>query len=324
MPENFDDSLVIIDEIHNLINGVKNQAKNAEAIYAKLMTSDCRILALSGTPVFNNIFEWSLLGNLLKPDSVPPIIISGHLETKGFMNMFNIADDGYLTAKDPVAFKKATEGIVSYFPGLGGGLYPTVIEEEIIKVPMTPEQEHVYWPEFNKEEAFIKIPLNPLLRVTNPAKYEFQKRMKVIAKKRIMSRQPSNFIYPKEIVGQVIVGEDTEEGGHSHTIKPKDAVVPKGWVERKYFSDGELKEKYSTKMAALFDNILNNFRSKHMVFTFFNYYLQKGACSYWFVSHGYSINFNASINPDIYCFICIIILQCLQLVYFPLYGLIGS
>ena len=278
LPTNFNNSLVIIDEVHNLINGVKNQSKTATIIYAKLMASKCRILALSGTPIFNNIYEWSLLGNLLKPGSMPPIIsptafmnmfkpgsmppiISQHLDTTAFMNMFNIDNDGYVTAKKPKAFKKAVEGIISYFPGLGGGYYPTVIEEPIIKVMMTPEQEKRYWSAYKTEQKWLR-PLDPALAHSNPAQYNFLKRMLIMAKKRILSRQPSNFVYPDDVYEATVVVGDIKK-------KPKDAVAPAGWVKRKYFSDGQLKKVYSSKMAKLFENILNNFRSKHMVFTFF-------------------------------------------------------
>lgn len=266
LPADFNDSLVIIDEIHNFINGVRNQAKNAIAIYAKLMISKCRILALSGTPIFNNVYEWSLLGNLLKPGSVPPIIISGKLNPDNFMMMFTIAKDGHLTANNPEKFKKAVSGIISYFPGLGGGFYPTIIEEPIIKVTMTPEQEKRYWHQYDIEQGFLK-PINPKLKQSNPAEYESLKRMMVIAKKRILSRQPSNFVYPKEISSKYITEET--DNGFSKILKPKDALTPVGWVERKYFSNKQLKEIYSTKMVALFNNILNNYHSKHMVFTFF-------------------------------------------------------
>ena len=73
------DSLVIIDEIHNLINGVKNQSQHSSLIYKALMKSNCRILALTGTPVYNDIGEWPFLGNLLKPETFPDPLKFGKL-----------------------------------------------------------------------------------------------------------------------------------------------------------------------------------------------------------------------------------------------------
>ena len=257
LPESFDNSLVIIDEVHNFINSVKNQAKTATVIYAKLMNSDCKILALSGSLVYGNIYEWSLVGNLLKPGSFPPIIIKNKLDTTLFMDMFNIDANGTVTAKDPAAFKKAASGIVSYFPGLGGGLYPELIEESIIQVKMTPEQENKYWKAYSVEQDFMKRGMPAIkLKRRDPQRYEWLKQMYIMSKKRILSRQPSNFYYPE------LVYDD-------YPSRPKDAVYPNGWVRKEYFANGELKRVYSNKMAALFDNILNNFHSKHMVFSFF-------------------------------------------------------
>jgi superfamily II DNA or RNA helicase len=67
LPKTFSNTLVIIDEFHNLINSVKNFSKNAVEIYNKLINSDCKILLLSGTPIYNSIIEFSLIGYLIKP-----------------------------------------------------------------------------------------------------------------------------------------------------------------------------------------------------------------------------------------------------------------
>ena len=127
---NLDNSLVIIDEVHNLINGVKNQTKHATIIYEKLMKSNCRILALTGTPVFNYIWEWTFLGNLLKPDTFPNILRNGELDKEAFLLKFSIDDEGNIKPKNPKAFDIELRGIISYFPGIKGGFYPKVIYEK--------------------------------------------------------------------------------------------------------------------------------------------------------------------------------------------------
>ena len=136
--------LVIIDEVHNLINGVKNQSKHATLIYNKLMKSNCRILALTGTPVFNYIWEWPFLGNLLKPGTFTKMIRDGELDREAFMAKFVIDNDGNVKPKNPKMFAKKLRGIVSYFPGRGGGYYPEVIHETPIQVRMTPLQNENY------------------------------------------------------------------------------------------------------------------------------------------------------------------------------------
>lgn len=252
LPKNFDNSLIIIDEVHNFINNVKNESANSLSIYNKLMTSKCKILALSGTPIFNNIYEWPILGNLLKPGTFTKM---GSFAKGPFMKTLNISKQGIVTPKNPAEFNAQLEGIISYFPGLGGNLYPELIEEEIIKVKMTPHQELKYWAAFDTEQIYYYKKIKPELKYQNPAEYERQKRLVIMAKKRVLSRQPSNFAYPAAI--------------YSMQERPPDAVAPKGWVEPKYFNKRQLLKKYSTKVAALYYNILNNFNAKHMVFTFF-------------------------------------------------------
>ena len=109
----FNNSLVIIDEVHNLINGVKNQSKHPTLIYNKLMKSKCKILALTGTPVYNDIWEWPFLGNLMKPGTFTKMIRDGELDTEAFMKKFNIDDDGIVTPKNPKMFQIKLRGIIS-------------------------------------------------------------------------------------------------------------------------------------------------------------------------------------------------------------------
>ena len=44
-----DRSLVIVDEVHSLLNGVQNKTRTASMFYEMLMSSKCRILCLTGT-----------------------------------------------------------------------------------------------------------------------------------------------------------------------------------------------------------------------------------------------------------------------------------
>ena len=109
------------------------------------MKSNCRILALTGTPVFNYIWEWPFLGNLLKPGTFTKMIRHGELDREAFMTKFVIDKDGNVKPKNPKMFAKKLRGIVSYFPGRGGGYYPEVIHETPIQVRMTPLQNENYW-----------------------------------------------------------------------------------------------------------------------------------------------------------------------------------
>ena len=96
-----DGSLVIIDEVHNLINGTRNRSKYPTFIYNTIDKANCKILALSGTAIYNYTDEFSLLGRLLKPGPEFPDIRkgSGELDKQAFMKFFTVEKDGTLSQK---------------------------------------------------------------------------------------------------------------------------------------------------------------------------------------------------------------------------------
>ena len=63
----FDNSFVIIDEVHNFISRVVNGSKLAKSIYNHIMNAtNCKMVLLSGTPIINNPFEIATLINLIR------------------------------------------------------------------------------------------------------------------------------------------------------------------------------------------------------------------------------------------------------------------
>lgn len=244
----FDDSLVIIDEVHNLINGAKNLSKTPTAIYDKLYNSNCRIVALSGTPIYNYIYEFALLGRLLKPGDTFPDIRKGTTE---FTTLF---DTITFEPKNRTKIKRMLEGIVSYYPGAGKDFVPEIKYQEPIKVQMSEEQEKFYWDRSIQEEALNKPPKESLKK-TNSELYEVLKRLYIMAKKNILTRSASNFWYPPETEG-----------------KPDLPVRNGGWVSKEALSHGRLKI-YSPKFVAVLTNIIAHDKQKHVLFSFFK---QKG------------------------------------------------
>ena len=193
------DSLVIIDEVHNLINGVKNQSKHSVLIYNALMNSNCKILALTGTPVFNYIWEFPLLGNLLKPDTFPDIIKDGEIDSVSFMKQFDIDEDGNVKPKNPRMFATRLHGIISYFPGRKGDM-PTVIHEPPVVIPMTIPQDDKYWDTFSIEHLTrVKGPPPKSRLASDPAQYLIDMEQFIMATKWITTRLVSNFWYPNDI-----------------------------------------------------------------------------------------------------------------------------
>jgi hypothetical protein len=63
----FDDSFIIIDEIHNFISRIVNGSKLARSIYNYMMTAkNIKMVLLSGTPIINQPYEIATLINLIR------------------------------------------------------------------------------------------------------------------------------------------------------------------------------------------------------------------------------------------------------------------
>lgn len=250
------EGLVIIDEVHNLINGVKNQSKQATLIYKALMNSNCRILALTGTPVFNYIWEWPFLGNLLKPGTFTKMIRNGELDREAFMTKFIIDSEGNVKPKNPKMFAIKLRGIISYFPGRGGGFYPEVIYETPIQIRMTKPQDANYWSVASWEKDIrIKGPPKKSLLRTQPNEYYQKMGEFIMASKYIMSRFYSNFYYP-------------EEFRSSTSPKTRDETQHIGNVLRyKYKPTGEINDKKKYFVDMLYNKELERLKVEGVVLT---------------------------------------------------------
>lgn len=258
---NFDYSLVIIDEVHNLINGVKNKSKTPSKIYDAIMSAKCRVLALSGTPVYNSIHEWALLGNLLKPNTFPEIRRGKDIDSFAFIKDFNIEPDGTVTPKNPTRFNRDLDGIISFFPGSEDKFMPKVIEQPIVKVEMNLEQEGEYWASDATEKQFSSKPSERLAR-TDPQKYKLLEKLYIMARKNILTRASSNFHYPQGVDNEA----KAELAGNA---KMKDLPIEQGgWIEKKVFSGNKLRT-YSMKFVAVLSNIILHLDQKQVVFTYF-------------------------------------------------------
>jgi len=261
----FKNSLVIIDECHNLINSYKNGSKNAVAIYDKIMATNCRVLALSGTPIIqdNPMIDWKLLSTILDG---------------GRSN--EISD-----VKDIPTLH--LQGIVSYFPG-DPSSYPEVRVKPIQRTPMTLAQYKEYKRVYDREQK-IRVAGPPDRRMfhTNRKEYEFKMREFIKATKYLLSRMVSNFYYdeidtsslPRK--SKAIVKVKVKEGDPFDEEDVKDAeiidsirdypdlpVKEGGWLSSKMLENKGL-SKMSPKFTALLLRIIENIDSKHVIYSFY-------------------------------------------------------
>jgi hypothetical protein len=139
-----DNSLLIIDEFHNLSNSIKNGSKNAVRLYKKIMnTRNIKMLFMTGTPIINHPFELvpafnMLEGYLYENKKKHTLFPENEEEFKSFF-----IDHETKSIKNKKRFQNRIVGLVSYY----GDFYfdqregfPLQHELEVIKVPMSSYQ----------------------------------------------------------------------------------------------------------------------------------------------------------------------------------------
>lgn len=243
----FDKSLVVIDEVHNFINAVKNFSKTITLIYDKLYRSKCRILALSGTPVYNYFFEFPLLGRLLKPGVFPDIRVNDEIKDELFTSLFRYDDIGNLIPINKTVLKNKLEGIIAYYPNTED--LPEVINIPVIKCMMSLEQASYYWQRDAQERTIFRP--TELIKNKDPKLYETLKKLYIMAKKNILTRSASNFYYDDEYID-----------------KKDDIVKNGGWVDKDVLKNNFLKI-HSMKIVKFLILLTILIDEKHLLFTFF-------------------------------------------------------
>lgn len=254
LPQNFNNSIVIIDEVHNLISMVKNKSKVGSEIYDRLMKSrKIKILALSGTPIFSNPVELPLLINLLRPGAFPDVRSAwDHAE---YLEMFDKRNKDIMIPLNKKDFMTRLLGVISYYPGTDGDIneFPVIREHEPIVTTMGSSQNKAFYVEFAKEQNLIEKTKN--LQVMAAAKsknrafdIEDNETAAVLAKLRILSRSVSNFYYP--------AGKDEP-----------DKFEPDGWLTPEILK--VLKTELSPKFYSILENIGQHLDEKHLIYSFY-------------------------------------------------------
>lgn len=290
----FDNSLVIIDEVHNLINGVKNTSVNPLSIYNKIYNSNCKVLALSGTPVMNGIYEFAILGNILKENTFPNL-----LEYKNDKYKFNLTEANNLNSTDNWYTEGQLNGIISYYPG-DITEFPEVIYKKPIKCKLNPMQASFVKEKYEIETRIRKTgPPSEKLKIEKPQDYEIMKKLFIMASMWVSTRKASNFIYfskdtiffgkdgeriktPFVFTDEFIFSnskiktlKDKEKSKEKDEIWKSEKILPDllekegGWINDDIFSDRKLITIFSPKIASLLVNITLHPNTKHMVYTFF-------------------------------------------------------
>lgn len=179
-----DNTIVIIDEIHNLISA---RGKYYKILYNAFHQpiSNFRLVLMSATPIFDKPTEIALTMNLLLPiDKQLPIEAAFRTE---FMDVISTDKGLTYNVKNIGLFRDTIKGYVSYYRGAPPYVFPRS-SLEIINVPMSSKQYTIYKKILKKESKNTKL----LDYVNNDISNSFF----------IGSRMASNIIYPNNFVGE--------------------------------------------------------------------------------------------------------------------------
>ena len=185
-------TLVIVDEAHNLFNGVVSGSKNARGLYDTIMrTRDIRVVFLTSSVIINTPFELVPCFNMIAGYDLLPTNYAEFVDT--------FIDEKTGNSKNLEHLKARVFGLISYYGSwyqTAGKLnvhmsverkgLPTRLPIKEVFVPMSPNQYGSYLVARDKEsqqKSFVKSNIPSLSKPTSDAGSTY----------RIKSRQYSNF-----------------------------------------------------------------------------------------------------------------------------------
>jgi GNAT superfamily N-acetyltransferase len=213
---NLDDTILIIDEAHNLFNAITNGSKNAMGLYKLIMEAkNIKLLFLTGTPIVNDPFEFAICMNMIagpmgRHSNGAPITLFGEDYadfTKYFVGAIGIEtpDPDDPSKKIKVAqphiknrdkFINRIIGLVSYYGADDKdqlARYPEQLETIVSKVSMSPKQYAAY---ISARDREIEETSRSAGFSKSGHKKPLQKPEGMSSSYRVRSRQFSNFLFP--------------------------------------------------------------------------------------------------------------------------------
>jgi superfamily II DNA or RNA helicase len=154
----FDNTLLIIDEIQNVIS---EKGEFYNTIYKNISKApkSLRVVLLSATPIFDKPSEIALTLNLLRPKVELPI-------GNDFIETFITKQKNNYIMKNKKIFEKLTKGLISYYPGAPEYAFPEK-QIKIVKCVMSNYQYQTYYAIVSQEKTdfkdILKLPNNFLI-----------------------------------------------------------------------------------------------------------------------------------------------------------------
>ena len=192
-----ENSVLIIDEFHNLSNSITNGSQNAIRLYDTIMkTNDIKLIFLTGTPIVNNPFELAPTFNMIRgyiniDSKQAKVPLFPELQKDFYANYIGTKN----TIKNKDRFENRIFGLLSYYGSMYLGAtqkegFPRELPIKIVKVKMSSEQFSAYDAarDSEREEASVKK--------KRPESDRFKTKSGASSSYRVKSRQISNFLIP--------------------------------------------------------------------------------------------------------------------------------
>lgn len=207
--EEMDNSIIVVDEVHMLINGYRNDSSMYVALFERLLdVQNCRFILLSGTPIAKDHLDLYVISKLLAP---------------GMFESEEEYEEYFETREGRARVAPLLQRIISRVSASENpDEYPTV---KIVQkaVTLLGEQKERYTLA-KKTERENLYPANESDRTRNPDRYQQRKTAFYIAYSMIKSRQLTNMYYPEEVTDDDI---DMDFVDNLKTYAPKIDIIVK-------------------------------------------------------------------------------------------------
>lgn len=247
-PGFLNNSLIIIDEVHNVINGRVHESDQKTAVYELIANStDSYIVCGSGTPLVGDYKELFYLIRFLRPGIIDTL--------NDFKSLFSVINDIIV----PINLEELQEflnPVVDHYTALGDlSHYPKVITK-YVNIPINPARLNNYIA--TRIDEIRTPPPREQDKLYNPAKYARQRKSYFLALSMLKSRQESNFQYPEIQLSDRL--------GTPIQLRVPDRILDAGgWITTELIS---LLPEYGEKITYILSDILNH-NYKHVIYTKF-------------------------------------------------------
>lgn len=257
-----EDSLIVIDEFHNVSRGYLNGGPVMTPLVERLLqTQRSRFLLLTGTPVVGKVEELYITSKFLRPSAFSSL--------EEFQSYFNLRIPG--VPRPYPDFYEKLYGVISYnYPQYTDpSEFPRAYEIPVYAI-MSEGQYDEYFP-IRQEERKARPP-SPSLKYRDPERYTDLSTFYFMSTTMVRSRQRCNMLYPdiNDIHTLVNAGQATREKAPAdHLVEDVRTRSGKiGWIPRSFLLDRDNLLYYMPKFLQIL-RIIDRVPGKHVVYSEF-------------------------------------------------------